>query len=265
MTKSYPKILSGSTLKIIAVIAMIIDHIGLGIWYRLPDLGYLVPETMDLETWWSIYRIMRNIGRISFPIFAFLLVEGFIHTRSYLKYALRLFVFALISQLPFHYAFLGLAEGLNIFFTLLIGLMAMWGMDALKKKCLSFKENIKRLSLLCYLTGWALIVFAAGYLAKTLDTDYDYKGVLLIVVLYIFHKNRIIALITSYLSFKFAMYRSTVTAVGFLEYIGADFYFPGFILACFYNGSRGLKVKYLFYFVYPAHLALIYVVWNYIM
>jgi len=256
MTKLYPKGFSGSTLKIIAVITMIIDHIGLGIWHRLPELGYLVPEMMDMETWWSIYRIMRNIGRSALPIFCFLLVEGFFHTRSHFKYALRLFVFALISQLPFHYAFLNYAEGLNIFFTLLIGLLAMWGMDGVKtrwpKPC-------------TYLPVWTAVVIFAGYTAYLLNTDYDYKGVLLIIVLYIFHKNRIVALLSSYLSFKFAMYYSSQVAIGFLKYMSADYYFPGFIIVNFYNGSRGLKIKYLFYLIYPVHLAIIYIVWKFLL
>ena len=234
---------------------MVIDHIGFGIWYRLPEFGYLVPHTMDMETWWAIYLIMRNIGRTAFPIFCFLLVEGFFHTSSYYKYALRLFIFALLSQLPFHYAFLGLIGGLNIFFTLLIGLLAMWGMNEIK---------IRWPKHFTYLSIWVIIILGACYVAYQLDTDYDYKGVLLIVVLFIFHKTRIIAMITSYFSFKAATYIG-YSKMGFLKYLSMDYYFPGFILMCFYNGKRGLKIKYLFYLIYPAHLSMIYVAWKYLM
>ena len=235
---------------------MLIDHIGLGIWYRLPELGYLVPESMDRETWWSIYRMMRNIGRTAFPIFCFLLVEGFFQTRNHYKYALRLFVFALISQLPFKYAFLSLADGLNIFFTLLIGLTTMWVMNEIK---------IKWTKQFIYLPLWFIITFIAGYIAHFLNTDYDYKGVLLIIILFIFHKTRIVALTSSYFSFKLAMFYSSSFVGGFLKYLGADYYFPGFIVSYFYNGNRGLQFKYLFYFVYPLHLALIYVLWYYLL
>ncbi|MCL2719580.1 MAG: conjugal transfer protein TraX [Lachnospiraceae bacterium] len=243
-------------MKIIAVIAMVIDHIGLGIWYRLPELGYLVPETIDAETWWSVYRLMRNIGRTAFPIFCFLLVEGFFHTRSYAKYALRLFTFAFISQLPFRYALLDLAKGLNVFFTLFIGLVTIWVLAEVK---------IRWPKRFIYLPGWVLIITIACYLAYLLDTDYDYKGVLLIVVLYIFHKTRLIALISGYLSFKVAMYYSSAMSLSFLKYMGADYYFPGFILSYIYNGRRGLKTKYLFYLIYPVHLAIIYMIWNYLL
>ncbi|MCL2051628.1 MAG: conjugal transfer protein TraX [Lachnospiraceae bacterium] len=247
---------SNSTLKIIAVLSMVIDHLGLGIWYRLPSLGYLVPEMIDMETWWSIFQLMRNIGRPAFPIFCFLLVEGFSHTSSYFKYAVRLFIFSLISQLPFHYAFLNLAEGLNVFFTLLIGLMALWGFHEVKTR---WPKRI------IYLPSWALIAALACFIADFLNTDYDYKGVLLIICLYIFRQSRIIALISSYFTFKFVMYKSASMTTGFLAYLGADYCFPGFILSYFYNGKRGLKFKYLFYLVYPVHLMLIYLAWNYLL
>ena len=254
--KLYPKGFSGSTLKIIAIFAMVIDHIGLGIWYRLPELGYLGPETIDVETWWLTYQAMRNIGRTAFPIFCFLLVEGFFHTRSYFKYALRLFAFAFISQLPFRYAFLDLIEGRNVFFTLFIGVLAMWGMNELK-------DRWPRRWI--YWPGWLVVIATAGYLAHLLDTDYSYMGIVLIAVLYIFNKTRIPALITSYLSFKISMYCGSSASVGFLKYMSGDFYFVGFIVSSFYNGCRGLKFKYIFYLIYPVHLTIIYMVWSYLL
>ena len=222
---------SGSTIKIIAVVAMIIDHIGRGIWYRLPGFGLIVPEMMDMETWWFVYRTMRNIGRIAFPIFCFLLVEGFFHTRSNLKYFSRLLIFALISQLPYYYAFLELEEGTNVLFTLFIGLAAIWAMDAIKQRW--EKKPFRWNASIIFLTGWILIVASACGLAFILNTDYDYKGILLIVVLYVFHNNRLVALVTGYFSFKLAMFYSSTFVGGFLKYLGADYYFPGFI--CLWN------------------------------
>ncbi|MCL2255085.1 MAG: conjugal transfer protein TraX [Lachnospiraceae bacterium] len=251
-------------MKIIAIIAMIIDHIGLGIWYRLPFMGYLVPDIMDQDTWWSIYRIMRNIGRIAFPLFCFLLVEGFFHTGSRKKYAFRLFAFALISQLPFHYAFsdlYGVTDGLNVFFTLVIGFIAIWGMHEVKRRVPNH---------LAYLSAWLLIAVSSCVIAVQLDTDYDFKGVVLIIVLYIFHKSRIISLIIGYFSFKWVLLSPKLTNIttvfaSYFEYIAEDYCFPGFILASFYNGKRGLKIKYLFYLIYPIHLLLIFIIWNFIL
>lgn len=230
--------ISGSTLKIIAVTVMIIDHIGLGIWYRLPDSGILVPEIIDAETWWMVYNIMRRIGRSSFPLFCFLLAEGFAHTKNRLRYALRLLVFALISQLPFHYAFWGFDAGLNVFFTLLIGFAALWGMTLIREKWPDPPV---------FITGWVLTGILAGLLSHLLDTDYAYKGVLLIVIFYVLRKNRLFSLLTGYLAFM-----ALTTA----------YTLPAFILAWFYNGKRGLKTKFLFYIIYPAHLTLIYLCWT---
>jgi hypothetical protein len=289
MTKE--KGLSGSTLKIIAILVMIVDHIGLGIWSRLPGLGYLVPDVMDRETWWLIYNVMRSIGRTAFPIFAFLLVEGFFHTKNRLMYAIRLFSFAFISQIPFHYAFLHLTSGLNIFFTLFIGLIMMWAMTEIKKrwpnifllyrKFLRISYTIKpsggctlarmedvalrprsargfaKANPSLYLIGWIIIIAAAGFTAYQLKTDYYYQGILVIAIFYILREQRILALSAGYLTFLLP------------QAIKHDFTIQlyclvGFILSWFYNGNRGLKIKYLFYMVYPAHLLLIYVIWRYI-
>ena len=78
--------LSGSTLKIIAIIAMAIDHFAASIilygilMQQNPSfLGHPVSMTIP---WWNIYQVMRFIGRIGFPVFCFLLIEGFLHTSS---------------------------------------------------------------------------------------------------------------------------------------------------------------------------------------
>ncbi len=76
--------LSGCALKVIALVSMTVDHIA----YYLMEHG----------TW--AYDLMRTVGRMAFPIFAFLLVEGYTHTRSTGKYALNLLIFALISEVP---------------------------------------------------------------------------------------------------------------------------------------------------------------------
>lgn len=93
--------LSGSTLKLIAIITMLIDHIGAAVIARLLIAG------QGSEMLYKIYYAMRAVGRVAFPIFCFLLVEGFFYTGSRKKYALRLFGFALLSEIPFDLAFSG--------------------------------------------------------------------------------------------------------------------------------------------------------------
>ena len=94
---------SGSALKCIAMASMLTDHIGY----------VLFPQ----------YLILRMIGRLAFPIYCFLLVEGAMHTGNIRKYEIRLLAFALISELPFDYAFYGGIrwESQNVFLTLLFG------------------------------------------------------------------------------------------------------------------------------------------------
>lgn len=133
--------ISGSTVKIVAVIAMLIDHIGAAVLTRqIIANGYFnaVSGTESQIAGWLeenavlFYgmQVMRMIGRLGFPIFCFLLVEGFQRTRNVKKYALRLGIFALISELPFDLAITGTPFQLgyqNVYFTLLLGLLGMCG------------------------------------------------------------------------------------------------------------------------------------------
>ena len=97
--------ISGFTLKVIAILSMLIDHTGAAVVekaiLKLPS----VTGNADLLAFWTrTDQVMRAIGRIAFPIFCFLLVEGFIYTRDVKKYAGRLLLFALLSEFPFDLA-----------------------------------------------------------------------------------------------------------------------------------------------------------------
>lgn len=221
---------------------MIVDHTGAAVWSRLPSLGYLVPDVMDIEEWQAIYQVMRNIGRTAFPIYCFLLVEGFYHTSSRLNYAVRLLIFAFLSQLPFHYALLSHSVMLNVFFTLLIGLLTIWGMDEADRRL-----NGRSLRPVAWIIK-IVFVTAGGYTAFQLKTDYAYSGVLLIVIFYLLYRQRLLSLI-----------------VGYISFIWEAYCLPAFILIWFYNGKRGLRMKYLFYFIYPLHLSLLYVIRRYLL
>lgn len=143
--------ISGSTIKIIAIVAMLIDHIAAVILGRiLMYRGYgIASMNSDMMDHWMSQgtnavlliscSIMRLIGRFGFPIFCFLLIEGFVHTRSRKKYALRLFLFCLISEIPFDLAMTGkwyYPSYQNVFFTLFIGFLAMCGYDYVQKHTL---------------------------------------------------------------------------------------------------------------------------------
>ncbi len=226
--------LSGSTLKIIAITSMLIDHTGAAV---LRPLQRALPESMEGTRQFlnACYPVMRGIGRIAFPIFCFLLVEGFCHTRSAGKYAGRLFFFALISELPFDFA---LADNLfsrhhqNVYFTLLIGLLVMMGVSYFER----FPAK-KEWQHWCCLAAQAAIAVAGLYLAKALYTDYGFKGVFLIEVLYFLRLDRKVQAIFGALAISWETWGPL-----------------GFVPVWFYNGTRGRQMKYFFYWFYPVHL-----------
>lgn len=107
---------SGSTLKIIAIISMVIDHCA----YFLMENGTL------------LYNAMRCVGRIAFPVFAFLIVEGFGYTHNRKRYFAQLLVFAVISEVPWY--LLNGADGThNVMFTLALGVIALAVLEKLKE------------------------------------------------------------------------------------------------------------------------------------
>lgn len=233
----HKKGLSGSTIKIIAIVAMLIDHIGAVIVERMilnnSKGGFIAHDGL-----YQLDMVLRSIGRIGFPIFCFLLVEGFLHTRNVKKYALRLGIFALISEIPFDLAFSGRVFFLgyqNVFFTLFIGLLVMIAFRATEQN-----ENLP--TAVKYLLD--VLAFAAGAgLATWLQTDYNGIGVACIMAIYVFRRNRIWQLIAG--------------CAAFLWEIPAPL---AFLPIAFYNGERGLKMKYFFYVFYPAHLLVLYLI-----
>lgn len=228
-------LLSGSTLKIIAIITMLIDHIGA---FVLVNMLHYSNGTLVQDEIFTLYVISRNIGRISFPIFCFLLVEGFVHTKNVKEYAMRLMIFAFISEIPFDLALSGKRFnpfGQNVFFTLWIGLLVLIGL----KKCETFDKKWK-------IYGGRLLALMLGSFASLLlSTDYQIHGIISIAVIYLFRYNK--------------TYQALAGACTFLWEPTAVL---GFIPIYFYNGKRGLNMKYIFYGFYPVHLLILYAIVN---
>lgn len=223
--------LSGSVLKLIAVITMTIDHFGAALLGRMLVAG----AYQDFDQLYNIYLLTRTVGRVAFPIYCFLLVEGFLHTSDVKRYALRLGIFALVSEIPFDLVFSAkvLEFGYqNVYFTLLLGLLTMFAFDRIEGMV---QQLAPRLLL------WGVALAAGSFLGEFLRTDYGAKGVLCIMVLYLFRSNRTCQLLAG--------------CVSFLWESPALF---AFIPLSFYNGSRGRGMKYFFYLFYPGHLLLIY-------
>lgn len=234
--------ISAGTLKLIAVITMLTDHIAAAVLVRMAQRDGAMGEELR-----AAYIVMRQIGRIAFPIYCFMLVEGFERTRSRLRYAMRLWGFALISEIPFDLAFSSriLEFGYqNVFFTLGIGLVTMMAMEAAGRKAFCADDRRKDRLVRGVLTAAA----AAGgmLLAWFLRTDYSWMGVACILILYVLRKRRKAQLAAGYAAF--------VCLLGEIEA------WPAFLALAAYKGKKGFSAKYFFYCFYPAHLIVLYLV-----
>ncbi len=227
--------ITGSTLKLIAITTMLIDHVGAVILERMiADNGMLL---------YRLYLLMRFIGRIAFPIFCFLLVEGFVHTSNRKKYALRLLGFAILSEIPFDLAIRGTLinfDNQNVFFTLLIGLLVMCGLEAARNK---FAQAEQRTLYGAYVAA----VIAGCALAYVLKTDYSWYGVLAIVIMYYYKDEK-----------SKSMLYGTIILI--IQSVLEAFALINIIFIRKYNGERGLSLKYVFYLFYPAHLLVLYMI-----
>ena len=153
--------LSGTALKRIACLSMLVDHLGASLLENgLFRCSAIDPRLVGLD------QLLRLAGRLAFPIYCFLLVEGFLHTHDLKKYALRMLGFALISEWPFDWAFFsGVYWGhQNVYFTLLLGLLAM--------KALDTSQTPEGMPTLKGILGAAACFLAAALL----HCDYDVLG-----------------------------------------------------------------------------------------
>lgn len=221
--------LSSFSLKMIAVITMLIDHCAV----------FFVHDNRLL------YLAMRSIGRLSFPLYCFLLVEGYFHTRNKLKHCINLIVFAILSEVPYDLTrgVLFSMDKQNVIFTLLIGFVVIWALDWVH---LEDKNSTGRNLELNIMNGIiSLIVSVVGLgLAYILNSTYSYTGVFLIIAFYAFHNKRIGRIIGNAF-FNIGLYSPGVQWMGVFSAVIIELY----------NGKPGArKWKYFFYLFYPVHL-----------
>jgi hypothetical protein len=221
------------TLKIIALTAMFFDHL----WVVFPD---------TFPFWF------RGIGRLAWPIFAYLLAEGFRHTKAREKFLMRLLAFAVISEIPYDIVFgndINFFANTNIFYTLFLGGMAICLCERLKER-----------------RGWQTMavigaVLPTAVLAEILSVDYGGMGVLFIFAMYAIKSNtpRLIAFVAFTLSqfIPLVMAYSLGIEIPTRYLFMIPFALAAIPLIALYNDERGKQAKWLFYVAYPAHLAVL--------
>ena len=244
--------LTGTELKIIAVITMFIDHFAAGLLEReMQRSGYYIDDFFMGLSILQTYDILRAIGRMAFPIYCYLLVEGFVHTHNLKKYILRILVVAIASELPFDYLFYNTffhSDHNNVMWELALGLVVLYCYSKVDELALNnFLIYILRVCIMC--VSMAIATFA--------NLDYRLGGILCISVMYYLRgtdtKRNLTAFATGV--FVLALGSGMIEAVAFLMLI------PMY----FYHGTRGRDSKYIrlfFYWFYPVHLILLGIVAN---
>ncbi|MDO4670354.1 MAG: TraX family protein [Aerococcus sp.] len=215
--------ITGMTLKVIAMMTMLVDHFAIVLW---PNVSLTQTSLWGGSLLPLPYLIMRLIGRIAFPLFAFLLVEGFLHTHNRKRYAIRLLSLGLVSEIPYdlalHQSWFDLISQ-NVFFTLFLALGALWLVD-------DYRQNNPFLGFMG--------VMGIGLLAEGLHTDYQSFGIGLVIILYVLHDRRYLESLWGSL---LCLWEGPTVLVSFF-------------LTCYYNGQRGKGNGHWWYWIYPVHL-----------
>ncbi len=233
--------ITSNILKLIAVILMLSDHI----W----------ATAMSFGDW------MTYIGRMAFPIFAFLIAEGFVHTSNFKKYVIRLLGFAVITEIPFNLFYSSRFFNpyhQNVLFTLLLGLLAIYVIDNLKKN-----HSAKNIGLSVL---WLVLISIAATIGFV---DYGFLGMITVVMFYLLRDFpfawfcQLIAMVLINIVF----FEGLVVPV---EIFGHTFEIPTQGYAVFslipiwlYSGRKGRSHKalqYGFYAFYPVHMLILYLI-----
>lgn len=247
VTGSGKRDLSAAALHILAMTFMLMDHL----WATL----------LPAQEW------LTCVGRIAFPIFAFMAVEGYFHTHNLKKYLLRMLIFAVISEVPFDLMYGGTwfyPVHQNVIWTLMMGLAGIHLMETVRKKKRTF----------VYILVSAIIVILGGLLGTLSMVDYYGIGVLTVFIFYFFRGRKWWCLLGQML----ALYWVNVELLGGLMYpirlFGMEFELcqQGLALLALlpiwlYRGRQGYHSKpfqYFCYAFYPMHMLVIVLVLNFI-
>lgn len=215
------------TLKMVAIIAMVIDHV---VYLFFPKIF-----------------ILRIIGRLTLPIMAYLITEGYRRTRNVNKYMSRLAIAAFISMIPYHLVFQH--SYFNILFDLLFGLLNIYITDKLH-------EEWKKWTVVIFFLVVSIILNTDGMLGAS-------------VLVYLFHRYRDnFKKMAISMAILYSLQLIMITIVSIAAHDLSNLYNytiwirPFALCSLFfihkYNGVKGRSIKYLFYIFYPGHLLILY-------
>ncbi len=214
-------------IKLLAILAMVVDHIGL---FFLPN-----------------YTFLRIIGRVSFPLFSFLIANGAHYTKNIKNYIIRILIFAFLSQVPYNLAHNSINlenVGLNILFTFFLSLLLIFAVREAKKNTL-----------------FIFVLLAVLFFSCILNIDYRFYGVILPLLFYLTFNDKKKMILSFFILAFLASFFSGIEGdrLNFSK-VDLGYIFGLFSLAFIlsYNHKVGLKAKYLFYVFYPLHFLAIY-------
>lgn len=237
--------LSQEALKTIACVTMLLDHIG-----AIVVLNCVNQATgADRALWEDLYEAIRTIGRLSFPIYCFLLVEGAFYTKSPKRYGLRLLTGAILAEIPFDLAFYGRITWAHqsAMVTLLLGFLML---EAMKK----FPELLK-----------LLVVLPFAFFAGKLGVNYGATGIMLIAV-FAFTRDVKFKYLWQFFGIWFAFspnHRMMFNWLGGIRWTIQELAVFAVIPIALYSGEKTTNSKLLqwgFYLFYPAHLLALYLI-----
>ena len=226
--------MNATTLKTIALISMTIDHIGF----------FLLPSDS------IIYLVCRIIGRIAFPIFAFMIAQGFLHTKNRRNYALRLFIFALIVEVIFillyfytsiNYSIIPLGDGyaFSIAWTLLVGLIGLMVLHSKHKGLYILLIPLVVLSYFLQYSFYGFLMILLFGLKLSMDKKINYFNILTLG--FVFYP----LLLGSDFTEVNTVQLFALAALGFIY---------------LYNGEKGKGYRYMFYIYYPLHIVILFLI-----
>ena len=183
-------------------------------------------------------KILNVVGRIAFPIFAFTLSEGYVHTRSLKKYLFRLFIFAVSIQMPS--ILFGYDYSMNVFFTLFLGLLSI------------YIFNFKKINIILKIILIGFVLF----FSQKFKLDYGTYGILLIMNFNIFRDYKFKIL----MNFLVLNVFNTIFPKVF-DLVDTQFFsLISLVFIFMYNGEKGRSMKYFFYLFYPIHFFILEVI-----